>query len=51
MLGSFIFLVWFVVNIVFLSNFSLAGGYLAIVNFAFMAAALILPQQNSYGKD
>lgn len=47
-MGTFIFLVWFTVNIVFLCNFHLAGGYLAIVNFAFMGAALLLPYQKLY---
>ena len=44
MITTFIFLVWFTINVVFLSNFHLPGGYLAIVNFAFMGSALLIPK-------
>jgi hypothetical protein len=51
MLHKTIFLIWFTVNLIFLINFHLAGGYLAIVNFAFMLAAIMLPQHTLYGDD
>lgn len=38
MISFYIFLGWIVVNIIFLFNFYLAAGYLAIVNLLFVLA-------------
>lgn len=41
MTSVFVFLIWVLINIVFLFNFNLAAGYLVIVNLAFAIASYI----------
>jgi hypothetical protein len=42
MLHTTVFLVWLLVNIIFLFNFQLAAGYLVIVNLIYAVAAMLI---------
>jgi hypothetical protein len=42
MLHTTVFLVWLVVNIVFLFNFHVAAGYLVIINLTYAVAAMLI---------
>lgn len=48
MLHTTVFLVWLLINIIFLANFNFASGYLVIVNFVYAVAAMLIddPDQN-----
>ena len=39
--------IWFVITIIFLINFHLAGGYLAMINVLFVAASMFLASYES----
>ena len=39
--ASIFFIVWIFSTILFLFNFNVSGGYLAIINFLFIIAALL----------
>jgi hypothetical protein len=41
MTSPLIFLIWFLVNIIFLFNFNLPAGYLVIVNLSFIVASIL----------
>jgi len=41
MISSLVFLLWILINIIFLFNFNLPAGYLVIVNVAFILASLL----------
>ena len=41
MISSLIFLLWVLINIIFLFNFNLPVGYLVIVNLSFIIASLL----------
>jgi hypothetical protein len=42
MLYTTVFLVWLLINIIFLANFNLAAGYLVIVNLVYAVAAMLI---------
>jgi len=49
MISVSIFLIWVLINIVFLFNFNLAAGYLVIINLAFAIASYITdPTPHNY---
>lgn len=41
MISSLIFILWILINILFLFNFNLPVGYLVIVNLSFIIASLL----------
>jgi len=41
MISSIVFLIWVLINIIFLFNFNLPVGYLVIVNLSFIIASLL----------
>ena len=41
MISTTIFLVWVLINIIFLFNFALPVGYLVIVNLSFIVASML----------
>jgi hypothetical protein len=41
MISTVIFLVWVVINIIFLFNFNLPVGYLVITNLSFIVASIL----------
>jgi hypothetical protein len=41
MTSTFVFLLWLLINIIFLFNFNLPVGYLVIVNLSFIVASML----------